>query len=188
MSRNYSRAAADGARKKRRRNSLIISTVAVAIIITLLVTEQVALLYLIATLGVVALLLVVAFSDLQGVRETAAAVPVPADDSAAIGDRSGGPRVTTATYAANAPRRPVSAANVDKGWVGSSPRSGIHNGSRRCHTRPASPSSGAMRCARRRSSTSVLWYSAVCQMSTQRRKRCPSSTSHNSPVGENARP
>jgi hypothetical protein len=105
MSRNYSRAAADGARKKRRRTSLLVSAVAIAIIIGLLVTEQVALLYLIATLGVAGLLLVVAFADLQG-TQTAAVVPVPADDSAAIGDRSGGARVTTATFAPSAPRRP----------------------------------------------------------------------------------
>ena len=55
MSRNYSRAAADGARKRRRRNSLLVSAVAVIVIITLLALEQVALLYLISTLGVVAL-------------------------------------------------------------------------------------------------------------------------------------
>ena len=108
MSRNYSRAVADTARKKRRRTSLLLSTVAIAIIVGLLVTEQVALLYLIATLGVVALLLVVAFADLRGAQPVAAAaVPAPADDSAAIGDRSGGARVTTASYAAtSAPRRP----------------------------------------------------------------------------------
>lgn len=106
MSRNYSRAAADGARKKRRRNSLLVSAAAIAIIVALLVTEQVALLYLIATLGVAGLLLVVAFADLQGVRQTVAAVPAPADDSAAIGDRSGAPRVVTASYGTNAPRRP----------------------------------------------------------------------------------
>ncbi len=107
MSRNYSRAAIDGVRKRRRRNSLLVSVVAIAIIITLLATEQVALLYLLATLGVAALLLVVAFADLQGVQQVpAAAVPVPGDDSAAIGDRSGAARVTTAAYAAGAPRRP----------------------------------------------------------------------------------
>ena len=106
MSRNYSRVAADGLRKRRRRNSLLITGAAMVVIIVLLVTEQVALLYLIATLGVVALLLVVGFADLRGAQEVAAAVPAPADDSAAIGDRSGGPRVTTATYATNAPRRP----------------------------------------------------------------------------------
>jgi hypothetical protein len=104
MSRNYSRAAADTARKKRRRNSLLISTAAIAIIIALLLAEQVALLYLIATLGVVALLLVVAFSDLRGAQQPA---PLPADDSAAIGDRSGGARVTTSTFGeTSAPRRP----------------------------------------------------------------------------------
>ncbi len=104
MSRNYSRAAADTARKKRRRTSLLISTAAIVVIIVLLVTEQVALLYLLATLGVVALMLVVAFSDLRGVEQPA---PLPADDSAAIGDRSGAARVTTSTFGATAaPRRP----------------------------------------------------------------------------------
>lgn len=104
MSRNYSRAAVDTARKKRRRTSLLISTIAIAVIITLLLTEQVALLYLIATLGVVALMLVVGFSDLRGVQQ---ATPLPADDSAAIGDRSGSQRVTTSTFGAtSAPRRP----------------------------------------------------------------------------------
>ena len=107
MSRNYSRAAADTERKRRRRNSLLISAAAMVIIVVLLATEQVALLYLIATLGVAGLLLVVAFSNLEETREvSAAAVPAPADDSAAIGDRSGGARVTTATYASNVPRRP----------------------------------------------------------------------------------
>ena len=108
MSRNYSRAAADVERKRRRRNSLLLTAAAMAVIIALLATEQVALLYLIATLGVVALLLVVGFADLRGAQEVtaAAAVPVPADDSAAIGDRSGGERVSTASYGAPAPRRP----------------------------------------------------------------------------------
>jgi hypothetical protein len=106
MSRNYSRAAADGARKKRRRNSLLLSAVVIAVIITLLATEQVALLYLVATLGVAGLLLVVAFSDIHGTQQAAAVAPAPADDSAAIGDRSGGARETTASYAPSAPRRP----------------------------------------------------------------------------------
>jgi hypothetical protein len=104
MSRNYSRAAADTERKKRRRTSLLISTAAIAVVVVLLLTEQVALLYLIATLGVVGLMLVVGFSDLRGVEQPA---PLPADDSAAIGDRSGGARVTTSTFGAtSAPRRP----------------------------------------------------------------------------------
>ena len=106
MSRNYSRAAADAVRKKRRRNSLLVSSAAIVVIIILLATEQVALLYLIATLAVAGLMLVVAFADLKGAQDAPAAVPVPADDSAAIGDRSGGARVTTASYASGAPRRP----------------------------------------------------------------------------------
>ncbi len=109
MSRNYSRAAADVERKRRRRNSLLVSGVSIAIVIVLLVTEQVALLYLIATLGVTGLLLVIAFADLRGAQQTpaAAVAPTPADDSAAIGDRSGAPRVTTASYGATSvPRRP----------------------------------------------------------------------------------
>ncbi|HEX8556932.1 MAG TPA: hypothetical protein VF668_02460 [Pyrinomonadaceae bacterium] len=109
MSRNYSRAAADGVRKKRRRTSLLVSSAAIAVIIVLLVMEQAALLYLIATLGVSALLLVIAFADLRGAQQTpaAAVAPTPADDSAAIGDRSGAPRVTTSTFGATpAPRRP----------------------------------------------------------------------------------
>lgn len=86
MSRNYSRAAA-GARKKQRRNSIIITTVVVAIIVGLLMWEQVALLYLLATLGVAVLLIIVAFSDLQGAAPSAAeARPATPDDSAAIAD------------------------------------------------------------------------------------------------------
>ena len=109
MSRNYSRAAADGVRKRRRRNSLLVSAVAVVIIVTLLMLEQVALLYLIATLGVAGLLLVVAFSDLQGARQTASvAGPAPGDDAAAIADGLTGTRAAAATpaFGSNAPRRP----------------------------------------------------------------------------------
>ncbi|HVF41639.1 MAG TPA: hypothetical protein VM936_01425 [Pyrinomonadaceae bacterium] len=86
MSRNYSRAAGE-ARKKRRRNSIIVSAVAVAIIVGLLMWEQVALLYLLATVGVAALLIIVAFADLHGATPTAAeARPATPDDSAAIAD------------------------------------------------------------------------------------------------------
>ena len=108
MSRNYSRAAADGARKRRRRNSLLVSAVAVIIIVALLMLEQVALLYLICTLGVAGLLLVVAFSDLHGAKQTAD-VPAPADDAAAIADGLSGTapaRAATATFGSAAPRRP----------------------------------------------------------------------------------
>ena len=108
MSRNYSRAAADGVRKRRRRNSLLVSAVAVAIIVALLMLEQVALLYLIATLGVAGLLLVVAFSDLQGAKQAASlAAPAPADDAAAISDGLTGTAAAPApAYGSNAPRRP----------------------------------------------------------------------------------
>jgi hypothetical protein len=107
MSRNYSRAAVEGARKKRRRNSILLSAVAVLIIVILLALEQVALLYLIATLGVAALLFVVAFADLHGAPQTAAsaAVPVPTDDSAAIADRVVRPTPAAGSFSTNAPRR-----------------------------------------------------------------------------------
>lgn len=86
MSRNYSRAA-EGARKKRRRNSILISAVVGAVIVGLLVWEQVALLYLLATVGVAALLIIVAFADLHGATPMAAeARPATPDDSAAIAD------------------------------------------------------------------------------------------------------
>ena len=109
MSRNYSRAAADGVRKRRRRNSLLVSAAAVVVIIVLLVLEQVALLYLICTLGVVGLLLVVAFSDLHGAKQPASALaPAPADDAAAIADGLTGtaPAAATTYGSAAAPRRP----------------------------------------------------------------------------------
>lgn len=86
MSRNYSRAA-EGSRKKRRRNSLLISAVVIVVIVGLLAWEQVALLYLLATVGVAALLIIVAFADLHGETPTAAAAqPATPDDSAAIAD------------------------------------------------------------------------------------------------------
>ena len=107
MSRNYSRAAADSVRKRRRRNSLLLSAVAVVIIVVLLILEQVALLYLICTLGVTALLLVVAFSDLHGAKEPASALgPAPADDAAAIADGVTGTATAATTFGSAAPRRP----------------------------------------------------------------------------------
>jgi len=109
MSRNYSRAAADSVRKRRRRNSLLVSAAAVIAIVVLLALEQVALLYLISTLGVAALLLVVAFSDLHGAQQQPATAlgPTPADDAAAIADGvTGTPRAAAATLGTAAPRRP----------------------------------------------------------------------------------
>jgi hypothetical protein len=108
MSRNYSRAAADSSRKRRRRNSLLVSAFAVIVIISLLALEQVALLYLISTLGVAGLLLVVAFSDLHGSQQPASALgPAPTDDAAAIADGvvRTAPAAAT-TFGTAAPRRP----------------------------------------------------------------------------------
>jgi hypothetical protein len=62
--------------------------VAAAIIIGLIYWEQVALLYVLATLGLTALLLIVAFADLGGSRQPLLA-PAPNDDAAAAGDGLG---------------------------------------------------------------------------------------------------
>jgi peptidoglycan/LPS O-acetylase OafA/YrhL len=59
---------------------------AAVIIIGLILWEQVALLYVLATLSVTGLLMVVAFADLGGGRQSLAA---PNDDSAALGDGLG---------------------------------------------------------------------------------------------------
>lgn len=105
MSRSYSRAA-EGARKKRRRNSILISVVVVAVIVALLAFEQVALLYLLATVGVATLLLIVAFSDLHGSMSAAAAEPSTPDDSAAIADglAQSAPATAAASVGSKRPR------------------------------------------------------------------------------------
>ncbi|HZT60036.1 MAG TPA: hypothetical protein VFA21_15615 [Pyrinomonadaceae bacterium] len=105
MSRNMTRAAADGMRRKRRRNSILWSVAAVVVIIVLLALEQVALLYLLATLGVAVLLIIVAFADLHGAPADALQ-PVPADDSAAIADRSAQSPVATTAFAPSVAPRP----------------------------------------------------------------------------------
>jgi hypothetical protein len=108
MSRNVSRAATESTRKSRRRNSILLCIVAVAVIVLLLAFEQIALLYLIATLGVAALLTVVAFADLHGARQTVAAsvAPTPADDAAAIADRTAASPTPATSFGSTAPRRP----------------------------------------------------------------------------------
>jgi hypothetical protein len=83
MSRNMSRAAFEKMRKTRRRNSILWSVAAIVVIVVLLLLEQVALLYLIATLGVAALLIVVAFADIHGEPQDVAQA-APAGDAAAI--------------------------------------------------------------------------------------------------------
>ena len=85
MSRNVNRVASRTRRKSR--TSLYISLAAIAVIIVLLWLEQVALLYVLATLSVAGVLAVVALADLRGERRSAD-TPPPFDDSAAIGDRT----------------------------------------------------------------------------------------------------
>lgn len=65
--------------------SFLWMAMAAIVVIALLVNEQVALLYILATLGIAVLLGVVAMSDLQGSRRTTAQ-DAPFDDAAAIGD------------------------------------------------------------------------------------------------------
>ncbi len=78
------------ARKRRRRMTLLWIAIVGLVIILLLRYEQIALLYVLATLSVAALLIIVSLSDLSGARK-AAAEAAPFDDSAAIGDRTSSP-------------------------------------------------------------------------------------------------
>ena len=105
MSRNVERgAAAARARRKSRRKSLLwIASVTLAVII-LLVMEQVALLYVLATLSVAALLAIVAFADLRGAKQATEQIP-PGDDAAAIGDRTA--KATPATTFGSTSPRPL---------------------------------------------------------------------------------
>jgi hypothetical protein len=106
MSRNVKTTPAPRSRRKSRK-SLYISLVAVAVIIGLLWQEQVALLYVLATLSVAGLLAVVAFADLRGARQSAP-VPAPFDDSAAIADGTAGvsPTVTSGPAVPRPAQRP----------------------------------------------------------------------------------
>ena len=71
------------ARQRRRRLTLVWIAVAAAIVISLIYWGQIALLYILATVGVTILLLVVAKADLHGARR---APEPPLDDAAAIAD------------------------------------------------------------------------------------------------------
>jgi hypothetical protein len=67
------------------RNRTLLWIVGVGLIVLLLIYfEQTAILYVLATLGVTALLMIVAFADLKGVPN-ADELPQPNDDAAAIG-------------------------------------------------------------------------------------------------------
>ena len=96
------RTGATAGRKRRGRMSLLWSAAAGALVIALIWTEQVALLYVLATLSVAGLLIIVAFSDLGGARRLVQTPP--GDDSAAAGDAMNAASATT-TAAARAGRR-----------------------------------------------------------------------------------
>ncbi len=78
------RPAAPAARKSRGLKTILIITAAAVLVIGLIVWEQVALLYVLSTLSVVALLIIVAFADLGQARQPVTEPP-PFDDSAAVG-------------------------------------------------------------------------------------------------------
>lgn len=78
------------ARKGNRRTTFIWIAASAAIIIALIYTEQVALLYVLATLSVTALLMIVAMADLGGARGQLTG-HAPNDDSAAAADGLGAP-------------------------------------------------------------------------------------------------
>ena len=76
--------AAAASRKTRRRNTILIALAVVIFVATMIVYEQVQLLYVLSTLSVVALLIVVGWSNIEGARRPAGEPP-PLDDSAAVG-------------------------------------------------------------------------------------------------------
>ena len=71
--------------KRGRRKTLIWIVCMAAIVIGLLYWEKIALLYVLATLGLTALMIVVAMADLGGSKKVVAEPVVPADDAAALG-------------------------------------------------------------------------------------------------------
>lgn len=89
------------ARKRRRLMTLLWSALTAAIVIGLIYKEQIALLYIIATVSVTALLVIVALADLHGARRTLEPL---GDDSAALADGPPARSLNTAT-AARAARR-----------------------------------------------------------------------------------
>lgn len=94
-----------GGRNKSRRVTYMWIAAMAAAVIALLYWEQTALLYVLATLGVTALLVVVAVADLSG-KQKASDEPAPADDSAAIGSgiASNAPPIAASSARARAKR------------------------------------------------------------------------------------
>ena len=86
--------------KRRRRIALALSLVAIAAIIVMIALEQVAVLYVLATLSLAALLAIVSWADLGGARKVSSDV-APHDDAAAIAD---GLTVASTTFSSTAPR------------------------------------------------------------------------------------
>ncbi len=104
MSRNVSRTGA-GTRRRTSRRTLLLIGLAIVVVVVLLVLEQVALLYVLATLGVAALLTVVAFADLGGAKRTETG-PAPYDDAASIASGGISPDAgAAASFGPNAPRK-----------------------------------------------------------------------------------
>lgn len=96
-----------GGKQQRRGMTLLWIAIAATIVVTLLVTEQVAMLYVLATLSVTALLAVVAVSDLGDARKMTG--PASFDDAAAISDRTS---ATGTTQSASTPPRTTTTANT----------------------------------------------------------------------------
>ena len=89
--------------KRKRRNTIIWVAAVAVVIIALMWLEQVALLYVAATLSLVVLLLVVALNDLGEARLMGGGVSAPADDAASLSE--GGAAVTASTFGATKARR-----------------------------------------------------------------------------------
>lgn len=94
------RATVPSTRRKRQLSTLLWIALSVIAVVTLLYYQQVAVLYVLATLSVAGLLAVVALSDLGGARRAAPGV-APLDDAAAIAD---GATTSSATVSLNMPR------------------------------------------------------------------------------------
>ncbi len=82
-------------RKRTRRNTIIWVAAISAIVIALLYAEQIAMLYVLATLSVTALLVVVARANFGEAKRATESVSF--DDSAAIADKVAGANVVAAT-------------------------------------------------------------------------------------------
>ena len=87
MSRRAPTTGARSSSKRGRRNTLLWIGGMTALVIGLLYWEKIALLYVLATLGLTALMIIVAMADLGGSKKIAGGevAAVPADDAAAIG-------------------------------------------------------------------------------------------------------